>query len=443
VKRRDFLHGLGGLAAGMAGGCGWPGGGAGIGAGVAGGSGAVELDPSDWSSVRAQFAVAERPIDLSALYISSHPRPVRDAIARHRDGLDREPTLYLMRHNVGRTNEAIRAAARWLGGSTDDVALTDSTTMGLGILYNGLDLSPGDEVLTTEHDYYVTHESVRQAAEGSGAEVRRIALYDELPGESAQEIVGRIVSQVSPRTRVLALTWVHSGTGLKLPLAEIARAVRALDDGRDDEDRILICVDGVHGFGVEDAGVDDLDCDFFAAGTHKWVFGPRGTGILWGRGARWSRVRPLVPSFLDDASWAAWSAEDDPAGRTDGERMTPGGFKPYEHRWAMAEAFGFLEAIGRERIAERTHSLARRLKEGLASIDGVRVVTPMSKALSSGIVCCDLRGWSAGAAVSALRDRGIVATVTPYAVEYVRFSPSIRNSEEDVDAAVEAVRELV
>ncbi len=435
---------MGGLAAGgLATACGWPGdGGARAGSGAAAVDPDAPFDPSDWESVRDQFEVAREPIDLSALYISSHPRPVREAIAIHRDGLNREPTLYLLGNNVALTNDSIAGAARHLGASRDDIALTDSTTMGLGILYNGLRLRPDDEILTTEHDYYVTHESLRQASEGSGASVRRISLYEEFPGESVQEIIGRIVAGISPRTRVLALTWVHSGTGLKLPLAEISRAVREIDEERDEEDRILLCVDGVHGFGVEDEGVDDLGIDFFAAGTHKWIFGPRGTGILWGRGAQWQNVRPLVPSFLDDASWAAWNTEDDPAGRTDGARMTPGGFKPYEHRWAMATAFEFLGAIGRDRIAERTHALARRLKEGLAEIPGVRVVTPMDRELSSGIVCFDLDGWSAGNVVSALRDRGIVATVTPYDVQYARMGPSIRNSESEVDAAVEAVREI-
>ncbi|MBW3661447.1 MAG: aminotransferase class V-fold PLP-dependent enzyme, partial [Gemmatimonadetes bacterium] len=137
---------------------------------------APPLDPRDWESVRAQFAIADRPIDLSALYIASHPQPVRRAIAEHRAGLDQDPTLYLMRHNVGLTHASIRAAARHLSADDDDVALTDSTTMALGLLYNGLRLRPGDEILTTEHDYYVTHESLRQAAEGSGASVRKIPL---------------------------------------------------------------------------------------------------------------------------------------------------------------------------------------------------------------------------------------------------------------------------
>jgi selenocysteine lyase/cysteine desulfurase len=400
------------------------------------------FDPGDWGSVREQFAIAERPIDLSAMLLASHPWAVRSAIEEHRRGLDLEPTLYHERNDDRLTWVSAEAAADYMGADPDDVALTDSTTMGLGILYNGLVLRPGDELLTTEHDYYVTHESLRLAAERTGATVRKIRLYDQIGDVSGDGIVNAVRNAIGSRTRVLALTWVHSGTGLRIPLSEIAGVVEEANDGRDEEERLLLCVDGVHGFGIEDETVDDLGIDFLAAGTHKWIFGPRGTGILWGRGDRWAHVRPSIPSFRDVASWRAWFQDEDPEGRADGPRMTPGGFKPFEHRWAMTPAFEFHRAIGKSRVRERTHDLARQLKEGLESIDGIELVTPLDESLSSGIVCCDLEGMSARSAVKALREREIVASVSPYAVEYLRFSPSIRNSPEEVEAALRAVREL-
>ena len=77
---------------------------------------------------------------------------------------------------------------------------------------------------------------------------------------------------ITPATRVLALTWVHSSTGLKLPLRAITDAVRRINAGRDEAGRVLVCVDGVHGFGIEDVVLSDLGCDFFMAGCHKWLF---------------------------------------------------------------------------------------------------------------------------------------------------------------------------
>jgi selenocysteine lyase/cysteine desulfurase len=412
-------------------------------------AGSFAVDPSDWVSVRDAFALSPGRVHMSALYIASHPAPVREAIDEHRRALDRDPVVYLQQNERSLTFATIEAAGRYMDAAPDDIALTDSTTMGLGLLYSGLPLSSGQEILTTEHDYYVTHEALRLAAERSGATVRKIRLHERGNFEregialAPDAIAERIAGEVGPRTRVVALTWVHSGTGLKLPLARIAEAVRERVGGRPPEDRVLLCVDGVHGFGVEDAGMDELGFDFFAAGCHKWLFGPRGTGVLWGRGdAAWSLLRPAIPSFLDSGPWMAWARGVQPTGGTSARRATPGGFKPFEHRWALAQAFDFLREIGKGRVAERTHELARRLKEGLIEIPAVRLVTPLAQSVSSGIVCFDVDGMSAGETVDRLGSRGIVATVTPYATTHARLAPSVLNAPEETDAAIAAVREI-
>src|SRR5207247_8177653 len=103
--------------------------------------------------------------------------PVRQAIERHRQGLDVDAKRYLD-ENEGPLEEAVRdAAARYLHVQPDDVALTDSTTMGLGLVYGGLRLRPGDELLTSEHDFYATHEALRLRAQRSGAGVKKIRLF--------------------------------------------------------------------------------------------------------------------------------------------------------------------------------------------------------------------------------------------------------------------------
>ena len=110
---------------------------------------------------------------------------------------------------------------------------------------------------------------------------------------------------------------------------------------RDEEDRALLCVDGVHGFGALADGVDELGCDFLATGTHKWLFGPRGTGILWGR--VWEALAPVIPGF-GRASFEAWQRGAGPAATT-AELAMPGGYKAFEHRWAMTQAFNFQTMI--------------------------------------------------------------------------------------------------
>ena len=368
----------------------------------------------DWAAVRRQFRLAPGWTHLGGLLLASHPAPVGRAIDRHRHGLDANPVHYL--HERGPELEAavLRAAGAYLRARPSDIALTDSTTMGLGLLYTGLELGPGDEVLTTTHDFFATHESLRL----SGAPVRRVTLYRDAARASEDEIVSSLVGAVGPRTRVVALTWVHSSTGVKLPLARIRRAL-----GRRN---VLICVDGVHGLGVESASVGSLGCDFFVAGCHKWLFGPRGTGLVWGR--RWDSVRATIPSFSG-------------AG-TPGAEMTPGGFHSFEHRWALAEAFRLHLRIGKRRVEQRIHALNRRLKAGLASMSHVTLVTPRSDALSAGLVCFAVDGLSPDAVVAAIRRRRVIATVTPYNPPYARLAPGLLNTPADVDRALRAVRAL-
>jgi selenocysteine lyase/cysteine desulfurase len=123
--------------------------------------------------------------------------------------------------------------------------------------------------------------------------------------------------------------------------------------------------------------------------------------------------------------------------------MTPGGFHSFEHRWALADAFALHDRLGRAAVAEHTHGLARSLKEGLDALAGVTLVTPLAEELSAGIVCFTLDSMPARDAVDILeREHSIVASVTPYAEEYVRLGPSIVNTEADIERALSAVRAL-
>jgi selenocysteine lyase/cysteine desulfurase len=386
-------------------------------------------DLRDWAAVRGQFALERRRIQLTSFLLASHPRPVAAAIERHRRALDADPVGYLHGNEGRLTAVAREAAGRFLGVPAAEVALTDSTTMGLGLLYGGLRLPANEEVLTSEHDFYATHEALRLR----GVPVRRVRLYDDPARASVDEIVDRLRRAVRPRTRVVALTWVHSSTGVKLPVPAIRSAL---------PERVLLFVDGVHGFGAERAGPTALGCDAFAAGCHKWLYGPRGTGVLWANERARLRLRPLVPSFDDRESYAAWLAGRAPTGQPDGARLTPGGFHCFEHRWALEEAFAFHEAIGRARVESRIRSLATRLKEGLADVRGVRLLTPRSTGLSAGLVVLDVEGLDADAAVARLERRGIVASVTPYARRAVRFGPGIVNTPAEVDRAVREVAAL-
>jgi isopenicillin-N epimerase len=399
-------------------------------------------DLSTWAGVRAEFPLSRDYVHLALMLLTSHPRTVREAIDRHRRGLDDNPVVYGLA-NFGKLEDTVRAAAAdYTGGKPDEIALTGNTTTGLALLYGGLPLRPRQEILTTTHDHYVTYESLRLRALHTGAAVRKIPLYAVPEKATADEIVGNLVKGIGPRTRAVAVTWVHSSTGVKLPIRRMADALAGVNRKRAEADRVLLCVDGVHGFGVEADSVGDLGCDFFVAGCHKWLFGPRGTGIVWGRADAWKGHQGIIPTF-DWAAFKLWMQGKTPESLPPGPRVTPGGFQAFEHRWALAEAFRLHLAIGKPRVADRIHELARRCKQGLAAIGGkVKLRTPMADDLSSGIICFEIDGMVPDKIVERLLEKKIIASESPYATSYARLTPGLLNTPEEVDRAVAEVKAL-
>lgn len=396
---------------------------------------------TNWEDLRAQFPLSPRLIHLAAFFLASHPTPVRDAIERYRAGLDADPIGYWFEQEEKQEAAVLRTAADYLGADPTDIALTDSTTMGLGLLYGGLQLQTGQEILTTTHDHYSTEIALRLRAERTGATVRQIPLYRSLKTVSRDEIVDSLRKGISPATRVVAVTWVHSSTGLKLPIHEMALAIQAVNRSRDEQDRIIFCVDGLHGMGVEDFNVTALGCDFLVAGTHKWMFGPRGTGFVWGHPRAWPIAHATIPTFSGQA-YELWMENQSSKDLPPSVHMTPGGFHSFEHRWALDEAFRFHQAIGKSTVTQRIYELNQQLKQGLASMRHVTLHTPMSQNLSAGIVCFDVDSMEPRAVVEKLRQRCIVGSVTPYATKYVRLAPSLINSPKEVETTLEEIRKL-
>lgn len=396
------------------------------------------LKPGDWSGLRKQFALSYDFIHLATFLLASHPKPVADAIARHRHAFDVNPSDYWHEHFMTIDADIAAAAARYMGGKAENIALTDSTTMGLALVYSGLQLSPGHEILQTVHDHYSTDLSLQLRAERTGASVRQVALYDNPAQVSVDQVVSRLKAAIRAATRVVAVTWVHSSTGVKLPLHAIAGMLADVNQQRDEAEQILFCVDGVHGFGIEDIDVSTIGCDFFIAGTHKWIFGPRGTGLVWGSDRGWSRCKAVIPSFSRSYDvWLGGSTQDQVA---IGEHMTPGGFHSFEHRWALPEAFKLHLQLGKANVQQRIHQLNTVTKQGLQQIKGVTLYTPMAAELSSGLVCFDYKTMAPDDVVKAMHSKGIIMSSTPYRQSYARFAPSLINNEQEIEQTLAALR---
>lgn len=383
------------------------------------------------AEVRRFFGLEPDTIHLAGLLLASHPAPVRAAIEKYRDQLDRNPP-HAFHEMMTEGEDRVRdAAGKYMDVRPADVALTDSTTMGIALMYGGVALKPGDEVLTTEHDHYSTNKSLDLLVARTGATIKRIKLYDDPATATADGMTAAIKAALTPATRLVAVTWVHSGTGVKTPLKRVSEVIAARNAALPPEQRALLFADGVHGFGVEDETIPSLGVDAFVAATHKWIFGPRGTGVFWANDAAQARLAPLFPSFsvfVGDATW--------------GRRFTPGGFHTFEHRWAAAEAFQLHLELGKAKVASRLHELATYAKDGLGKMKHVKLRTPRDPAVSAGIVCFDVDGMKPDAVVAKLAAERIVASTTPYAVSYARFTPALWNDERELDKALGVVAGL-
>jgi isopenicillin-N epimerase len=403
----------------------------------------------DWLAVRELFPLAPDWTHLSSFLFVSHPKPVAEAIDRFRKKLDSDAMwieIAAFTDAEGHPFTTVkRALAGYVGGDPSEICLTSNTTTSLAMAYHGLRIRADQEIVTTEHDHYSHHESIRYAAARSGCGVRYIPLYDSGASANAAQIVERLGRAITPKTRAVGVTWVASSSGVKLPLDRIAEVVARANRGRTPADRCLLIVDGVHGFANQDVDVAKLGMDFFASGTHKWLFGPRGTGFLWGRADAWPELRPTIPTFDPDGvaiTFPVWGDRTDYP-PTQAALVSPGGFVAYEHLLAVPAAVDLHRSIGRDQIAARVAELNAAFREGAAKIPGVTLHTPRDPALSGGISCFEVRGMAPGQVVGRLAEKQIRTTTSPYKVSYARVCGGIMNKPEEIELVLREIRALV
>jgi len=380
-----------------------------------------------WAELRALFDLDPDYVHLSNFLITSHPRPVRDAIEKYRAVLDSNPALamdYDTEYTWQREAQVRDSVARYLQLKPAQIALTGSTTEGLAMLYGGIHVRPEQEILTTVHEHYSTRNILKYRTQRDGTQVRTIELFKSAHLMSTDEVLGNIDHNIRPNTRVLGMTWVQSGSGVKLPIGEIGKLVDHHNRNRDEQQRILYCVDGVHGLGVENVNFADLNCDFFVAGTHKWMFGPRGTGIFCSRSEQLEHLTPTVATFSQNEDFAT--------------TMTPGGYHSFEHRWAVDQAFDLHMTLGKANVQSRIHALNHYLKQRLQALPGIELVTPLSPEHSAGFTFFRGPNLDTDATAAWLIEKHIlVDAVSRDAGPVVRMAPGLLNSEADIDRAMD------
>jgi selenocysteine lyase/cysteine desulfurase len=226
---------------------------------------------TDWRAVARQFLIDEGLTYFNAGTYGPAVREVNEIEAREREAMSRDWMSYFVSHHIGATMaKQLARIARFVGASSDGIALLSGTTEAMNVVAGGLDLRAGDEIVTTTHEHQAGIYPWLLAAKRRGCVVRQIPMA--CPQKSQADILQRFEAAITPRTRVLSFCHIHYTDGAVLPVRELCDLARRRG--------ILSVVDGAQTVGMIDVGIADLGCDVYATSLHKWLSAPYGTGLL-------------------------------------------------------------------------------------------------------------------------------------------------------------------
>jgi isopenicillin-N epimerase len=214
------------------------------------------------------------------------PAPVLEYQRALVDELEAHPIQFLDREFEPRLDAARREVAGFLGADPEGLVAIPNATTGVATVLRSLRLRPGDELLTTDHEYNAILNSLQAVADDQRARVVRVPI--PLPIRHSEEVVEALLGAVTQRTRIAVVSHVTSPTALVLPIESIVRELDRLG--------IDTLVDGAHAPGMVPVDVSGLGAAYWTGNGHKWLCGPKGTGFLHVRGDRRNGIRPLVTS---------------------------------------------------------------------------------------------------------------------------------------------------
>jgi len=378
-----------------------------------------------WRVVSGQFPLRAGKIPMNAANLCPSPRPVSERVAE----LTRDEDSDVSPGN--RTKFAVfledsrKKVAEQLGVSPDEIAFVRNTSEANTLINNGVPLSAGDEVVLWEQNHPCNNAAWDVRAERHGFQVKRVTV--PATARTAGEVCKLFEAALTPKTKVLSITYISNTTGFRLP----AKGLCALARQRG----IHSHVDGAQVWGYLNLNLRDLGCDSFGASAHKWFMGPKEVGVVY---VRQERIAQIWPSVIS-AGWNPSALKSDVAPR----KFENLGQRNDGALSAVGTAVDFHRVLGFAGIEARTTDLAQALKEGLAKIKGIQLVTPMDPQMSGGVVVSQVQGFDRekmGALVKDLYDKhGIGGAATGG----LRLCPHVYNTLEDVEAATHGVRMLL
>ena len=376
-------------------------------------------DEDFWSEVAKAFTVDRSLVNLNNGGVSPAPAFVQEAMKRHLDYSNLLPA-YTMWEVLEPQKEGVRLRmAREWDVDPEEIAFTRNASESLQTCQLGIDLAPGDEVLTTTQDYgrMITTFKQRERREG----IKLVQIQIPTPAEDPGEVVRRFEAAITPRTRAILVCHMINLTGQILPVGEVTALGR--------RHGIPVIVDGAHALAHFDFTLGGLDVDYYSSSLHKWLFAPIGTGLLYVRRDRIASLWPLMaaPERMD----------------ADIRKFEEVGTHPAANALAIGEALTFHQALGAARKDARLVHLRNYWAQTLlAEDDRVRLHTSLRPGFACGIANVEIRGVSSTDLRNHLWERHRIFTVAINHPEFqgIRVSPSVYSTKEELDRFIDAMR---
>jgi selenocysteine lyase/cysteine desulfurase len=377
-------------------------------------------DNDFWAWVQQNYTVSPNIINLNNGGVSPSPKPVQDTFERYNRYCNEAPSFYMWRI-LDQGREALRADLAALAGcEPGEIAINRNTTEAMDIIIYGLNLQKGDEVVLTKQDYPNVINLWKMLEQRDGIVLKWVNL--ELPMEDEDALAQKYIEQFTDRTKVVNVTHIINWIGQIVPVKKIAAEAhkRGID----------VIVDGAHSFALLDFKIPDLDCDYFATSLHKWMGAPFGSGLLYVKQDKISKIYPIYP----DEKYLSEEIQKF-------ERM---GTRNFASEMAIGSALDFHYVIGSKRKENRLRYLKNYWMEQVKDIPGVHLHTSLKPEFSCVIGLFSIDGYEPGEIDAKLFEKYKIHTVSIVweNISGVRVTPNVYTLERDLDKLVKGIKEL-
>ena len=378
------------------------------------------IDEDYWATIQQAFSVTRGMVNLNNGGVSPSPRMVTEAFVRY-TWQQEDATAYTMWRILEPQSETIRTGlAEIFGCDAEEIAITRNASESLEILLMGMDLKSGDEILTTTQDYPRMLTTLRQRELREGLKLNLIKI--PIAPENVDDIAVAFEKAITPKTKLILVSHQINLTGQILPVKKVCEMARARG--------IETIVDGAHAFAQFDFKRDDLQCDYYGTSLHKWIYAPKGTGMLYVK-------KDKIPKV-----WALMASED--KNKNDIRKYEEIGTHSAAMRLAIGEAILFHNAIGGKRKEERLRYLSRYWMNRLKGVPKIGFNTSFDPKQSCAIANFKIDGVDPSAIGSHLMAKHMIITTPIVHEEFtgIRITPNVYTTLWELDRFCDAVENI-